>query len=90
LIAGHVSNNGTNGALYKLKNVGTGSMAYLGCGNGQVSTWQATSSYVKNQNALTWDLFNPNGTNRLVVVTCEADANGNYTQNRIVIFSRVS
>jgi hypothetical protein len=92
LLAGHVSNNGKKGALYNLKSLGAGSIAYLGCGNGQVSTWKMTSSYVANQDALTWDLFTSGGPNRLAVVTCTGPlgSDGQYHQNLIVLFSRVS
>lgn len=92
LIAGHVSNNGKKGALYSLTSLKVGATAYLGCGNGQTSTWQMSSSYVANQDALTWDLFTSAGPNRLVLITCTGPlgADGMYHQNLVVILKRVS
>ena len=90
LLAGHVSNNGVNGALHNLKNLGGGSLAYLGCGNGEVSTWRVTGSTVINQSNTSWSWFTSKGKNQLIIITCEQDANGGYTENRVVTFARVS
>ncbi|MCL2315911.1 MAG: class F sortase [Actinomycetia bacterium] len=92
VIAGHVSYNGKKGALYYLKNVGGGAMAYIGCGDGTVSSWRLSRTFVVDQNALPSSLWSHSGAPTLYVVTCTGPtaADGTMHQNFVAVFSKVS
>ena len=89
LLAGHVISYGDRGALWDLHKVTAGTIAYLSCSDGSVTSWYATQAVTLNKADLPGDVFNTAGERRLAVVTCGGPvlSNGHYRDNVIVYFS---
>lgn len=88
LLAGHVINSGTHGALWPLHRIDTSAVAYLTCPDGTVTAWRVTQVQVTPKEDLPPEVFSPHGARLLAVVTCGGPVlpSGHYRDNVIAWF----
>jgi hypothetical protein len=70
LLAGHVSYNGTRGAIYHLAEIKAGNVAYVTDDKGNWQEFQLDTLETINKSALPKEVFATSGEKRLNIVTC--------------------
>ncbi|MHB8221174.1 MAG: DUF7507 domain-containing protein, partial [Acidimicrobiales bacterium] len=88
LLAGHINwYNQGNGALYDLSQIKPGAIIHVSDSSGNITTWVASSLQAYPKSELPQDIFSPNGSRQLVLVTCGGafvPSTGHYVDNVVV------
>lgn len=93
LVAGHVTHNGTPGALFLLGKVRPGASVITTDSQGSPTTWVVTTVKSYRKTALPNEIFRKDGTRQLAVVTCGGRVirtqDGRYTHEDNIVVTAV-